>query len=151
VDHGDLIGLWESTPYDYGSLETCWLGFLQDGRGWSAWATMAGGIDVSRFRWHCPVADVLELHYEWHACGDWQQTGNALTFATITEQEPGGEVVRTGFVIGPDETFMIESPFIALHLELALQFCKDYAFRQRDISLEDDPAHDVFPWSSPAP
>lgn len=112
---------------------------------------MAGGIDVDRFRWHCPAADVLELRYEWHASGDWQRTGNALTVATITEQESGDEVVQTGFTIGPDETAMTRSPFTALHLELALQFCKDYAFRQRGISTRDDPAHDVSPWSSPAP
>lgn len=148
MDHRDLTGLWDSTPYDYGALETCRLAFVPDGRGWAAWATLAGGIEVSRFRWHCPAADVLELRYEWHASGDWRQTGHGLAFATITEERPDDEVVRTGFTIAPDTTLLAKTPFPALHLDTDLLLCTDYAHARREISLADDPAHDLSPWPS---
>ncbi|WP_405395206.1 hypothetical protein [Microbispora hainanensis] len=148
MDHSDLVGVWDSVPYDYGALETCWLAFLQDGRGWAAWANLADGIEVSRFRWCCPAANVLELRYEWHASGDWRQTGSSLAFTTITGEQWDSEVVRTGFAIEPDEAVMAQTPFTALHLEPDSLLCQDYACVRREVSIDDDPAQSISPWPS---
>jgi hypothetical protein len=43
-----LVGLWDSGPYDYGAMESSWLGFLPDGRGWSGWESASGGMEMTR-------------------------------------------------------------------------------------------------------
>ncbi|MFI6740345.1 hypothetical protein ACIBI9_46110 [Nonomuraea sp. NPDC050451] len=142
----DLLGLWDSGPYDYGLMETSWMGFLPDGRGWSAWANFVGGIDVGRFRWHCPEPAVVHLRYESHIAGQWQDPEDEFRFATISSRRPGGEVVDATYTIKPDETLMSPEPFTALHLEKDVYFCSTYGLRRRELSIEDDPAHLLAPW-----
>ncbi|MEO3798336.1 hypothetical protein ABGB14_49780 [Nonomuraea sp. B10E15] len=140
----NLVGLWDSGPYDLGYMETSWLGFLPDGRGWSAWANAAGGIEVGRFRWHCPEPATLELRYEWQVSGGWQDPGDASRFGSIDSQEPDHEVLKTGYVVRPDVTF--SEPFTALHLEEDVNFCSAYGLKRRGLSLQDDPAYHLAPW-----
>ncbi|MDP9841597.1 hypothetical protein [Streptosporangium lutulentum] len=145
-----LVGLWESGPYDYGTMETSWLGFLPDGRGWSGWASFGGGMEVARFRWRCPEPALMELRYEHSFFGAWQANGNpGFTFASLDGQEPDNEVVLTGFTIGPDTTVLAEESFTALHLEKAVQFCSTFALARREISIHDDPVHAIAPWGPP--
>ncbi|WP_433242023.1 hypothetical protein ACQPYK_37285 [Streptosporangium sp. CA-135522] len=148
---GDLTGLWDSGPYDYGTMESSQLGLLPDGRGWSVWANAAGGVDVGRFRWRCPEPGVLELRYLWWACGDWRESGGPFTLGSIDSQGPSDEVVRTGFTVGRDDTVMTDEPFTALRLEEDVQSCSTYGLVQHEISIEDDPAHDVAPWGPCGP
>ncbi|MFI7635542.1 hypothetical protein [Nonomuraea sp. NPDC049400] len=122
------------------------MGFLPDGRGWSAWANCIGGIDVGRFRWHCPETAVLYLRYEWHIAGEWQDSDDEFRFTTISSQRPADDVVDTTYTIKPDETLMSPEPFTALYLEKYVQFCSTYGLRRREISPEDDPAHLLAPW-----
>lgn len=142
----NLVGLWDSSPYDLGSMETSWLGFLPDGRGWSAWANLAGGIAVGRFRWDCPEPATLELRYEWQLSGRWKGAKDPLRFSSIGSQEPDDEVLNTGYTIEPDEPLTVSEPFIALHLERLVRFCSTYALIRRALSPEDDPAHHLAPW-----
>ncbi|WP_067141366.1 hypothetical protein [Microtetraspora malaysiensis] len=142
----NLVGLWDSGPYDLGSMETSWLGFLPDGRGWSAWANLAGGMDIGRFRWRCPKPESVELHYEWQAAGGWQGTEDSLRFSSIDSQGSDDEVLNTGYTIRLDVTRAASEPFTALHLEKPVQFCSTYALIRRELSLEDDPVHHLAPW-----
>ncbi|WP_143020106.1 hypothetical protein [Sinosporangium album] len=146
MHHETLVGLWDSQPYDLGSLESSWLGFLQDGRGWSAWANLAGAMDVSRFHWHCPEPDVLVLRCTWQASGGWQGTEGPLRFSSIDDQGPGGEVLKTGYTIRPDEIPAAGQPSTALLLEKHVQFCSTYALIKRELFPNDDPAHGLAPW-----
>ncbi|MGW3353157.1 hypothetical protein ACWDA3_58550 [Nonomuraea rubra] len=141
-----LLGLWDSDPYDYGVMETSWMAFLPDGRGWSAWATFGGEMDVGRFRWHCPEPAVLRLRYECHLAGDWADSDDGFRFDAITSRRPGGDVVTTTYTIGPDETLISEGPITALHLGDHVNFCTTYGLRRRELKIEDDPAHVLAPW-----
>ncbi|MFC0602504.1 hypothetical protein [Streptomyces palmae] len=88
-----LVGHWSSAPFDYGVMESSDLGFLPDGRGWSVVANLAG-MEIVRFRWHCPGPGALEVAEEWYARGDWSVEGE---MTTVHESRPWREVVRTGY------------------------------------------------------
>ncbi len=140
----NLVGLWDSGPYDNGAMESSWLGFLPDGRGWSAWANVGGEIDVGRFRWHCPEPATLELRYEWQVSGEWSGARDPLRFSSIDSRLPDNEVLSAGYAIMLDKIYADE--FTALHLAKHVQYCSTYALVQRALSLEDDPAHHLAPW-----
>ncbi|MBT2233230.1 hypothetical protein [Nonomuraea sp. NEAU-A123] len=144
-----LVGLWDSGPYDYGAMESSWLGFLPDGRGWSGWESASGGMEMTRFRWRCPEPALLELRHQQSFSGEWQATDNAgFTVTSLGSQEPDDEVMLTRFTIGPDKTILADETFTALHLEKPLWFCSTFALSRHAISLQDDPIHATPPFPS---
>jgi hypothetical protein len=42
-DDDDLVGLWDSAPFDYGVMESSQLGLLADGTGRGVRSTFGGG------------------------------------------------------------------------------------------------------------
>jgi hypothetical protein len=46
-DDEDLVGLWDSTPFDYGVMESSQLGLLADGTGWGVWSNFGGGMELT--------------------------------------------------------------------------------------------------------
>ena len=65
----ELIGLWDSAPYDFGATESTALALVADGSGWTAVSVRAAGTAGSAARvrqltWDCPKPDVLEIRYD---------------------------------------------------------------------------------------
>src|SRR5256885_4542084 len=127
----ELIGLWDSRPYDYGSMESSSLALLADGTGWSTWQNAGGAMSVTRFTWSCPAAGTLHLRYTTVISGSWQPGNPSL--ATIDEQEADDTVLRTTYTIDPDVTVMAADPFTALHLADPIEFSRSYALARREI------------------
>lgn len=58
-----LVGHWSILVFSYGIMEATNLGFLSNGRGWSA-VYNAYDLTVTRFRWSYPQPSLLELRAE---------------------------------------------------------------------------------------
>lgn len=122
----NLVGLWDSGPYDYGSMESSWIYLRSDGTGWSAWANAAGGASVSRLTWSCPQEAEVELRYIWTVSGT-GSPGAPPELVDIDEEGPDDTLVRTRFSICMDSPPLSESPVTALHLEEAVEFSRRFA------------------------
>lgn len=111
----ELIGLWESAPYDFGATDSTTLTLLADGRGWS---TTAGGSAPPRVRplaWDCPKPHVLELRYDDY------------------------EFVRAQYTLLTDKTMLRPDPFDALHLSQHLDSARQFARADREPAPDDTP------------
>jgi hypothetical protein len=60
-DDEDLVGLWDSTPFDYGVMESSQLGLLADGTGWGVWSNVGGGMELTLLTWRRRHMGVLEI------------------------------------------------------------------------------------------
>ncbi|MEU8209708.1 hypothetical protein AB0B85_10965 [Micromonospora sp. NPDC049044] len=122
----NLVGLWDSGPYDYGAMESSWVCLRTDGTGWSAWANAAGGTSVSQLTWTCVEAGEVELRYRWTASGT-GRPGTPPELVAIDEEGPDDTLVRTRFAVRPDTPPLAESPVATLHLDEAVEFSRHFA------------------------
>ncbi|KXK60546.1 hypothetical protein AWW66_18320 [Micromonospora rosaria] len=132
---GNLVGLWDSSLYDYGVMESSWVCLRPDGTGWSAWAN-AGGAATSRLRWSCPGDGEVELRYTWTAEGRFAP-GAPPFLVDVDDEGPDDTVVRTRFRVGPDTPPLSASPVTCLHVEEGIEYCHQFALVTRDV--EDGP------------
>jgi len=137
----ELVGLWDSGPYDYGAMESSSVALLADGSGWSTWANSGGVMSVRRFTWSCPAPGMLRLAYTTEITGPWEPGG--LVLAAVDEQEPDDTVVLTAYTIGSDVTPLAAEPFTALRLAEPVEYVRAYALLRRDVTDADDPARSV--------
>ena len=128
VHPDELIGLWDSAPYDFGAMEATKLALLPDGRGWSELANAAGAQDVRRLTWEVPRPGLIELRYV-----------RAID-ANTGEQEPDYEFVRTHYAAG--ET--------ALRLSEPVDFARQFELTKRGVAVTDDPSHELVPYDETA-
>ena len=120
----ELIGLWDSAPFDFGAMEATKLALLPDGRGWTELANAAGAQNVRRLTWDVPRPDVIELRY-------------ALAIdARAGEQEPDYEFLRTQYSVGED----------ALRVSEPVDFARRFGLEKRDVGVADDPSYEVVPY-----
>ncbi|MEY9969036.1 hypothetical protein ABIA33_007123 [Streptacidiphilus sp. MAP12-16] len=110
VRDAELVGHWDSTPFDVGAMESSETAFLPDGSGWSVWASASSGLEVTCFRWHCPEPGLLELQAYWLTSGTWERNSAAWCFAEVDTDEPCHDVVRTSYRIGPQDAPYGEEP-----------------------------------------
>lgn len=134
----DLVGRWDTGPYDYGVMESSWLCLHPDGTGWSAWANVGGG-SVSHLIWSCPAEGEIELRYTWTASGDWSP-GAPPTLVEVDEEGPDDTVVRTRYSVRVDTPPLAEAPMITLHLDDSVEFTHRFALSTRDVDRNDPPA-----------
>lgn len=138
-----LVGFWLSGPFEVGVMEDSEIGLLPDGRGWSALANFGGGLEVTRFRWHCPRTGELELREEWSLTGTWSADGG---FASAGSPEPSGLVLRTGFDL-PREPDASGEFRTTLRLVKPYAFCARYALSPRAVERWMDPSHRRVPYA----
>ena len=124
VHPDELIGLWDSAPYDFGAMEATKLALLPDGRGWSELANAAGARDVRRLTWEVPRAGLIELRYV-----------RAID-ANTGKQEPDYEFVRTHYTAAES----------ALRLSEPVDFARQFGLAKRGVGVTDDPSHEVVPY-----
>ncbi|GAA4919189.1 hypothetical protein ACFPM3_00135 [Streptomyces coeruleoprunus] len=140
-----LIGLWDSAPYDLGAMETSEIVFLADGRGWSRFESITTELVIGRFRWHCPAPGRLELRYTWQVHGQWGRGSDG--FASVDHSGPDDEVVRTGYRIAPETPRGDDAPVPTLTLDRAVEYAFTFARGPVRVSPSDDPSSDVVPYA----
>jgi hypothetical protein len=116
----NLVGLWDSGPYDYGAMESSWVCLRDDGTGWTAWANAAGGASLSRLTWSCPHEGKVELRYTRTASGT-GSPGTPPTLVEVDEEGPDDTLVSTCFVVSIDTPPIGGSPVTTLHLEKSVE------------------------------
>lgn len=109
----ELIGLWDSAPYDFGATESTRLALLADGGGWTAVtgrSADAGTGDAARpaprlrtLTWDCPRPELLEIRYDDY------------------------EFVRAQYTLLPD----------TLHLSQHLDSARQFALTSREVPRQD--------------
>src|SRR5690606_22906816 len=62
ADPDELIGLWDSAPYAYGSIESSTLALLSDGTGWATWESVAGARELVLLAWSRNGTDSFSLN-----------------------------------------------------------------------------------------
>ena len=131
----NLVGLWDTGPYDYGAMETSWVCLRRDGTGWTAVANV-GGVSVSQLTWGCPCDGEVELRYTWTAFGSYEWLsgvpGAPFTLVEIDEEGPYEELVRTRYSVSLDTPPLADSPVTALHLEESVEFSHRFALVTRE-------------------
>ncbi|MFK3978939.1 hypothetical protein ACI2K4_01035 [Micromonospora sp. NPDC050397] len=126
----NLVGLWETAPYDYGAMESSWVCLRPDGTGWSAVANL-GSAAVSQLVWDCPVDGEVELRWTWTASGRWAP-GTPFVLAETDEEGPYEEVVRTRYATVTETAPFADSPTAALAFEDSVEFCHRFALVTRE-------------------
>jgi hypothetical protein len=121
----ELIGLWDSGPSDYGSMESSWLCLRGDGTGWSAWASAGGGASVSRLEWTCPDPGELMLSYKWTSSGTWQP-GSPPDLATVDDDGADDTSIRTAYAISVTTSPHMEGAFTCLAVDEFIEFCPSF-------------------------
>ncbi|MDG4822967.1 hypothetical protein O7635_14025 [Asanoa sp. WMMD1127] len=133
----ELVGFWDTRPYDYGVMESSSLVLKADGTGWTEWSNAARAMSVSRFTWDCPRAGTLELRFTTIISGSWAPGQAGL--ASIEDHRSDDTVLRTTYAIDRDSTDMVDSDFAAIHFGQPIEFSHDYGLVRRDIHAGDDP------------
>ncbi|MEU5660392.1 hypothetical protein ABZ802_32940 [Streptomyces sp. NPDC047737] len=134
-----LVGLWSSTPFDYGVMEASELVFLPDGRGLSVWHTVAA-MYVTHFRWGCPAPGLLELRAEWTVEGEPGGSGDPFAFSAMQQPEAADEVTRHHYSVGPAVPPPGGEPVLAVAFREPVEFCTTFARRSGTAAFEEDPA-----------
>ncbi|MFI9203262.1 hypothetical protein [Streptomyces sp. NPDC053048] len=140
-----LIGHWSSAPFDYGVMESSDLAFLPDGRGWGVLANLAG-MEVVRFRWHCPGPGLLEIRDEHYAQGQWDVDTDG--FSSVEETASAEYVTLSRYTIGPEEAAVGEPrQLTAVTFEETVMGAFVYARGAREIEPTQDPSYSLFPYT----
>jgi hypothetical protein len=137
-----LVGHWSSLAFSYGVMEASDLGFLADGRGWSAWYN-AYSLCVTSFRWSCPEPGLLELHAQWLVEGTPATGSGRPAFATAHEPEAMGEVTRHRYTIGQAIPMPGAEPLPALIFQEHVDSAHTFERGSLEIAAEDNPSYDV--------
>jgi len=127
VHPDELIGLWDSAPFEYGAMEATMLALLPDGRGWSELANAAGALLVRRLTWEVSRPGVIELRF-----------AVAIDVAA-GEQDPDSEFVRAQYSVSEAE----------LRLSELVDYARQFALKKRDVGMADDPSAELVPYAGP--
>ena len=143
-----LVGHWSSLAFSYGVMEATDLGFLGDGRGWSA-VYNAYNLTVTRFRWSCPQPGLLELRAEWLVQGASAPQPGRPVFATTQPPEPRTEITTHHYSLSQQPPAPDAEPLPALLFQEHVDYAHTLERGPREISVEDDPSHHVLPYTPP--
>jgi hypothetical protein len=143
-----LVGHWSSLAFSYGVMEATDMGFLCDGRGWSA-VYNAYDLTVTRFRWSCPQPGLLELRTEWLVQGESAPLPGRPTFAATQPPEPWTHVTRHRYSLGQEAPAPGAAPLSAVVFEEHVDFAHVLERGSREISIEDDPSYQLLPYTRP--
>lgn len=128
----ELIGQWDSAPYNFGAMETTELALLPDGRGWTRLQNAAGADDVRRLNWDCPKPGVLELRY--------------TLLVSDGRARHDDEFVRAQCTLLTDTPPPSSTSVEALHLSVLVDFARQFGLVRREVSIADDPTAQLAPY-----
>ncbi|SNY41377.1 hypothetical protein SAMN05421748_106159 [Paractinoplanes atraurantiacus] len=138
------MGLWESGPYEYGSMEASCVGFRADGSGWSVWEN-AGGAALTMLRWSRLGPQVIQVVEVETFFGTWAPGTRRLILDESGDdhEEPaggGGDVIELRYEIVEDVPPLADGPMVVLKLAEPYEGIATYALSTRDIDSVDVPA-----------
>ncbi|MFF9481671.1 hypothetical protein [Streptomyces sp. NPDC014733] len=143
-----LVGHWSSLPFSYGVMEASEIGFLGDGWGWSSWLNV-GSLCVTRFRWRCPEAGVVELRAQWTVQGVPNQAVGASSSVSMEPAERADEIMRHRYSVATTVPMPGAEALPAVSFKEPVEFCMEYARAPVQIRREEDPTHLVLPYPLP--
>lgn len=150
MDVDELVGLWHSAPYDYGSMEASELALLSDGTGWGTVANAAGGISLTLLTWRRLGADVLELRETAVISGTWQ-VDRPDQLRADEPPVPLDEVTRVRYELVHETPPLATSPTKAVRFDSPLLFAHSYAFIRSGITVADRPTVEPLAGHQPPP
>jgi hypothetical protein len=134
----ELVGLWDSSLFGYGSMEAGQLAVLADGSGWGVWTNAARGMELTLFEWH--RLDVSRFCISDHQLisGTWDPDRPGCI---LCDEAPMSMDVRTQFhyELVTQVPPLADSPELTLILDKAFQFTRSYALVRRDVVDADRP------------
>jgi hypothetical protein len=137
-DDEDLVGLWDSTPFDYGVMESSQLGLFADGTGWGVWSNFGGGMEVTLLTWRCPHMGVLEIMRQELISGLWE-AGRPGQIVSTEPPRVLNTTSRFRYELVREHPPLGDEPVRALKLDRTLLFTTVYALVRHTISEADVP------------
>ncbi|WP_331767665.1 hypothetical protein [Embleya sp. NBC_00896] len=136
----ELLGLWDSGPYDLGSMENSQVAFLADGDGWTLWHNAAGGQSVAAFRWSCPEPNTLVMREKWSAEGVWRGEEPA-GWRTLSLSD--GPPAVTRYWVNPVTVVRGMGPFVGVRFRDPVEGTRGYKLLERTVTAQDCPAYEL--------
>ncbi|MFF5083783.1 hypothetical protein ACFY36_42605 [Actinoplanes sp. NPDC000266] len=134
----ELVGLWDSAPYEYGSMEASCVAFHADGSGWSVWEN-AGGAALTTIRWTRLGPAAVEVVEVETFFGRWESPDPGVRRLVLEDAAPGGDVHELRYEVIEDVPPLAEGPMVALKLAEAYEGSSAYALSRRDVGPDDVP------------
>ncbi|XVU21850.1 hypothetical protein ACQPZJ_31870 [Actinoplanes sp. CA-054009] len=140
------MGLWDSAPYEYGSMEASCVAFHADGSGWSVWEN-AGGAALTTIRWaRLGPAAVRVVEVETFF-GTWAEAPPGVRRLVPGDPDDdldeaaggGGDVHELRYEIVEDVPPLADGPMVVLRLAEPYEGSPVYALSRRDVGPDDAP------------
>lgn len=138
TDIDELVGLWDSAPYDYGAMESSELALLADATGWGTWMSASGAMSVVALRWRrldptTIVVTELEL-----TSGSWDPDRRDV----ILREEPSTaleDITTVRYELVMEIPPLMSAVKRTLKLRPSLMFATTFAYVRANISEADRP------------
>lgn len=137
-EQDELVGLWETAPFEYGSMEAARLVLLADGSGWGLWENAAGGAELTIFVWVRVSDDAFRLIETQLVSGEWRSARPGVVFADDTPPE-GLASTDVRYTLSTEVPPLGADPVLTLTLDPAVQFADRYALARREVSTGERP------------
>ena len=137
-DVDELIGLWDSGPYDYGSMESSRLALLPDGSGWTEWANAGQGMSLALLRWERLDAGQFSLTATHRFSGRWDPERPGVIVCPGPPRLLRDET-RFRYELRQETPPLGNEPVESLRLDRPLEFAQEFALVQRDVTETDRP------------
>ncbi|XVV09047.1 hypothetical protein ACQP2X_29905 [Actinoplanes sp. CA-131856] len=142
----ELVGLWDSAPYEYGSMEASCVAFHADGSGWSVWEN-AGGAALTMIRWTRLGPAAVEVVEGETSFGRWAPSAPGARRLVLDDPDEdmeeaageGGDVLELRYELVEDVPPLADSPMVVLKLSEPYEGSSTYALSRRDIGPDDVP------------
>ncbi|MET7303530.1 hypothetical protein [Embleya sp. NPDC005575] len=142
----ELLGLWDSGPYDLGSMENSQVAFLADGDGWTYWHNAAGGQSVGAFRWSNPEPNTLVIREKWDAWGEWRGDEPGWRTMSLSDRPPA----VTRYWINAITVVRGIGPFVGVLFRDPVEGTRGYKLLERTVTARDCPAYELVTGPLPA-
>jgi hypothetical protein len=132
-DLDELVGLWDSRPFEYGSMEASRLALRPDGSGWGVWENAAGGMELTMLAWRRMDTDSFTIAETQLISGRWK----AERPGCIVCDEPSvflHDSTQFRYELIREIPPLLDGPVLALKLDQPFQFTHVYALVRRDVT-----------------
>ena len=135
----ELVGLCDSGPYAYGSMESSELALLPDGAGWSTWSSFGGGMSLIRLVWRRLGSAVISIRKVELTSGTWEP-GRPNCIITDQPARPLDVQTRLRYEPVRETPPLASTPMKAIKLDRQFMFAYAYALIRPDVVGTDMPA-----------
>ncbi len=126
----ELVGWWDSGPYDHGAMESSELALLPDGTGWAGLRTVGGG-EITLLTWHRPGPATLVIEEHSLVPARWED-GRPGRIVPDGPPEPYRQVTCVGYEIVGERPPLGTEPATVLKFDTAVMFARAFVLLGRD-------------------